>query len=87
MGWTFLWLMLFLKIPIVGLLSIVWWAVRQEPEQAPDAQEDGGSKHRPHARPPRPRHPRRPRGPHAEPAPPSPARVRTTIARARRVQH
>ena len=30
--WGFLWLMFALKIPIVGLLWIVWWAVHAEPE-------------------------------------------------------
>ena len=38
--WTFLWLMVFLKIPIVGLFLIVRWAVRQTPETAEGG--DGG---------------------------------------------
>ena len=38
--WTFLWLMVFLKIPIVGLFLIVRWAVKQTPETAPG--DDGG---------------------------------------------
>jgi len=85
-AWTFLWLMLFLKIPIVALFLIVRWAVRQTPETAEPGQ-DGGigprprprHPHRPRRRPPRP--PRR--GAHGEPAPLAPARVRTVTARAR----
>jgi hypothetical protein len=88
-AWTFLWLFLFLKIPIVALLTIVWWAIKQKPEEAP-TEDDGGirPRHRPPIRPTsrNPRHPRR-RGPHGEPAPAAPARVRVTVARARRVSH
>jgi hypothetical protein len=83
--WIFLWLMLFLKIPIVGLFLIVRWAVRQTPESA----DEGGGGIGPHDRP---RHPHRPssrlprgprRGPHGEPAPASPPRVRAVAARTR----
>jgi hypothetical protein len=81
-AWTFLWLMLFLKVPLIALFLIVRWAVRQTPE--PDTGSDGGigprlSEHHPHhprRRPPRP--PRR--GPHGEPPSPSPRRVRTSVA-------
>ncbi len=87
-AWTFLWLMLFLKIPIVALFLLVRWAVKQTPESESD-QEDGGigpslrplHPHHPRARLPRP--PRR--GPHGEPSPASPARVRTVAARGRLV--
>ena len=53
MTWGFIWIMLALKIPLIALLWIVWWAVRAEPEteQRPNG-DDGGTK--------RPRHPRRP---------------------------
>ncbi len=58
--WTFLWLMVFLKIPIVGLFLIVRWAVRQTPETAP-GRTAGSARargrvhpHHPRARPPRP---------------------------------
>lgn len=84
--WTFIWLMLILKIPIVGLLLLVRWAIRQstEPEAA---SEDGGIGPKPapyHPFHPRARLPRAPRrGPHGGPALPSPARVRTATARAR----
>jgi hypothetical protein len=85
MSWTFLYLMLFLKLPIAGLLWLVWWAIHQDNEE-PAGEDDGGSKLRPH-------HPRRPfpstprRGPHGTPSPASPPRVRTMVARARHVQH
>jgi hypothetical protein len=84
-AWTFIWLMVFLKIPIVALFLIVRWAVRQTPETAPG--QDGGIGPRP--RPLHPRHPRtrlpRPsrRGPHGGPAPASPPRVRPLTAHAR----
>jgi hypothetical protein len=92
-AWTFIWLMVALKIPILGLFLIVRWAVRQEPDAA-EPGEDGGIGFRP-----RPRHPHRPRprpggrgptprrGPHrGAPAVPAPARIRTATARARLAQ-
>jgi hypothetical protein len=86
-GWTFLYLMVFLKLPILALLGIVWWAIRQTPEPAGSDGGDGGVKDRPHhpRTPPR-RGPRR-RDPHGAPIPPSPPRVRTTAARARLLEH
>jgi hypothetical protein len=83
MGWTFVYLMLILKIPIVALLLIVRWAIRATPEESEPvpADENGGSKTRPrHPRRPLPRHPRR--GPHGDPLPP---RTRSVVARARRI--
>jgi hypothetical protein len=83
--WTFIWLMFFLKIPIVALFLLVRWAVRQTPENAPG--EDGGigprSKplHPHHPRSRRPRPPRR--GPHGEQPTPAPPRVRTIASRKR----
>jgi hypothetical protein len=85
--WGFLWLMLALKLPLAALIYIVWWAIKQEPEQ-PSSSEDGGSAvkpPRPHPRKPLPRRPRR--GPHGDPAPNPPARVRSVRARGRRVGH
>lgn len=86
MEWTgFLFLMFALKIPLGMLLWLVWWAIRQTPdeEHAPPGG-DGGSRvgdpGRPHR--PLPPSPRR-RGPHGDPAPGAPARTRTTVARAR----
>jgi hypothetical protein len=87
MTWTFLWLMFLLKIPIGGLLWLVWWAIHKTDEPVTEQGEDGGSKVLPHRhrRPPRPRRPRR--GPHAGAPPPSPRRTRTVVARARKVEH
>jgi hypothetical protein len=86
MGWTFVYLMLILKIPIAMLLGIVWWAIRSTPEtqSEPESTEGGGgskTRHR-HPRKPLPHHPRR--GPHGDPLPLPPPRVRTVVARARR---
>jgi hypothetical protein len=85
--WGFLWLMLALKLPIAALIYLVWWAIKQEPEdETSSSDDDGGIKrHRPHPRQPFPRRPRR--GPHGDPAPHPPARVRTVRARARTVGH
>ncbi len=89
-AWTFIWLMVILKIPIVGLFMIVRWAVRQGPEAATEG--DGGIGFRP-----RPRHPSHPRSrlPHSPrrgprcgtsaPAAPPP-RIRTVATRARLAQ-
>jgi hypothetical protein len=86
--WTFIWLMVLLKIPIAALFFIVRWAVGQTPETAPG--QDGGIG--PRSSPQRPRHPRsKPprlprRGPHREPCPASPPRVRA-IASRRSLRH
>jgi hypothetical protein len=82
MAWAMLWLFLGLKIPLIALCVLVWWAIRQEPE--PDAappEDDGDRRVRPHAPPPLPHAPRR--GPHGEQALPAPPRVRPLNARAR----
>jgi hypothetical protein len=89
---TFIFLMVALKLPIFGLLYIVWWAVHSPPDPEPVADEGGGTKKplAPHPRSPHPRArlPRPPRrGPHGAPALPAPPRVRTVVARARRVEH
>jgi hypothetical protein len=90
---TFIFLMFALKIPICGLLYIVWWAIHAEPEPEVVTDDDGGTKK---PRDPRPRHPRHPRpalprpsrrGPHGAPALQAPPRMRTVVARARRVEH
>jgi hypothetical protein len=84
-AWTFIWLMVFLKIPVVALFLLVRWAVRQTPE--PETGQDGGIGPRPrplHPHHPRSRLPRAPRrGPHGVPAPASPARVRAARAHQR----
>ena len=42
MTWTFIWLMLLLKIPIGGMLWIVWWAIHKTDEEpAVEGDEDG----------------------------------------------
>jgi hypothetical protein len=68
-----------LKIPVVALLWICWWAIRAEPEPAAEtpAGGDGGGGHSPRPRPPRP--PRR--GDHAVATPQPPARVRALARR------
>jgi len=87
MGWTMLYLFVALKLPILALGLLVWWAVKAEPEASDEPGEDGGTKRRPHPRRPLPHHPRRPRrGPHGEPAPAAPARVRTALARSRQLE-
>jgi hypothetical protein len=79
-----LWLALALKVPIVALLYLVWWAIKDPPVSMAD-DGDGGSPDRdpgPHPRD-RPPHPPR-RGPHGPPEPVAPARVRVVKPRTRR---
>jgi hypothetical protein len=81
-------MMVFLKLPILALLWIVWWAIRATPEPA-DQGDEGGIKDRhkpPHPRTPPRRGPRL-RDPHGAPLPPSPPRVRTAAARAKLLEH
>jgi hypothetical protein len=82
--WIFLWLMLFLKIPVVALYFLVRWAIRQTPEEA-EGGSDGGIGPRllpSHPRHPRGRPPRAPRrGPHGDPRPLAPHRMRTVLTR------
>jgi hypothetical protein len=91
---TFIFLMFILKLPILALFYIVWWAVHSPPEPDPVGEEDGGTKRpqsprprHPHPRPALPRNPRR--GPHGAPRVAPPPRARTVVARARarRVEH
>jgi hypothetical protein len=71
-----------LKIPIIALLTLVWWAVKQEPEPTGGDPRDLQLRDPDHPRPPRKPTPPR-RGPHAEPPPPTPQRVR---ARGKRIE-
>jgi hypothetical protein len=72
---TFIWMFVVLKIPVVMLLTLVWWAAKT-PEPAVPGEEDGGSRRfDPHGGPRAPRPPRR--GPHAGGPPPAPKRIRT----------
>jgi hypothetical protein len=81
-GWTLFYMMVVLKIPVIALLLLVWWAVQQEPEPA-----GGDQRERLRRGPDHPRRPRRPRpprrGPHADPLPVPPSRVR---AHAKRIE-
>src|SRR3954453_20075845 len=82
MGWTMLYLFVFLKLPIVGACWIVWWAVHQETDGVEDGG-DGGGGRRPRPDPP-PKHPppRRRRAPRAPPpAPEAPAAAPARPAR------
>jgi hypothetical protein len=78
MTWGFIWLMFVLKIPILGLFGIVWWAVHKSDEE-PSEPHPVRATPPPHPRSRLPR-PRRPRGPHSEPMPLPPARVRRVTA-------
>lgn len=80
---TFLYLMLALKLPIAALLYLVWWAIKQTPETAPEGEGDGGQRRSPHPR--QPRSPRPRRDPHGAPALPAPPRVRSVTARGRKL--
>jgi hypothetical protein len=82
-GWTFFYMFVVLKIPIIAALYLIWWAVRAEPEPADE--ERAERIHRGDDDRPRPRHPHPPRrGPHAEPQPPSPQRTRAVGKRVER---
>jgi hypothetical protein len=88
MGWTMLYLFVFLKIPILVLFYIVWWAVKQDTNPAIDMGGEGGSPRErtplPHPHPKLPHTPRR--GPHGDPLPLPPPRVRPVSARARQTR-
>ena len=58
MGWGMLWLFFALKIPLLTLCWLVWWAIHQEPETE-EHRDDGGARRRPHPVPKLPRAPRR----------------------------
>ncbi len=76
-GWAIFWMAVVLKLPILALLLIVWWAIRSEPEPAEaDDSGGGGVRDNPHPRIRPPRPPRR--GPHGERAPLPPKRVRAS---------
>jgi hypothetical protein len=74
--WAVFWLALIMKIPIVMLLTLVWYAIRKPPVAETEQDGEGGSRHGPHPRFQPPNPPRR--GPHADPAPAPPERVRVT---------
>ncbi len=78
MEWAMFFLFVVLKVPLIALCWLVWWAVRQEPDLAAVDGGGGGARPRPHPAAPLPRPPRR--GPHGDAAPPSPPRVRPPAA-------
>jgi hypothetical protein len=83
--WEIIFMLVVLKIPIVYLCAVVWWAIRAEPmpeDGADGAFGDGSDRPdpRPWWRPPRRR--RRP-GPHGSPERVAPRVARPGIARAR----
>ncbi len=83
-AWGIVWLAIALKVPIIALLYLVWWAIKDPPVPAVD-EGDGGSPDRdprPHPRDRPPHQPRR--GPHGPPEPVPPARVRVARGRTRR---
>jgi len=61
--WLFVWFMVILKLPILYLAYVLWWAIKDPPDPAGESgdapMEDGGS-------PWRPRH-RSGNGPHGRP--------------------
>lgn len=87
--WGFIWLMLVLKIPVVALLWLVWWAAQRPPEPLAETEDGDGGSGQPLVPRPQPqggpRAPRRPRGPHGDPPPPAPPRTRTPARSRERV--
>jgi hypothetical protein len=80
--WPIFFLLVVLKIPVLGALWLVWWASRAEPlpDDAPDPGDGGFKRFRPEPR--RPRGPRR--GPHsggARPLPDCPPGGRSRVVR------
>jgi hypothetical protein len=68
--WELIFMMLILKIPIVYLCLVVYWAVKAEPRPPEPALlpvSDGEVEPRPPWRPRRPHRPRPRRGPHGSP--------------------
>jgi len=73
---TIIYMAVVLKIPILLMLGIVWWAIRSTPDEEAAVDGEGGQKTP--AAPIRPRG----RGPHGEPQPQPPRRIRTGARRA-----
>ena len=70
--WPIFFLLVVLKIPVLGALWLVWWASRAEPLAEDAADQDDGGFRRLRPQPRRPRDPRR-GGPHGGLALPLPA--------------
>ena len=79
--WEIVFMMVILKIPIVYLCAVVWWAIKAEPLPADGADPAGGDEPfgpRPWWQPPRRR--RRP-GPHGMPTRTARSKERSAFAR------
>jgi hypothetical protein len=70
MTWELIWMLVILKIPVVYLCMVVWWAIRSEPRPPEPSVETVRAEPEPppgrrfsRAQPPRPR-----RGPHGTPS-------------------
>jgi hypothetical protein len=83
MEWAMFFLFVCLKVPLLALCWLVWWAIHQTDDPVEDSG-DGGVRARPHPTKPLPRLPRR--GPHGDRAPSPPPRVRTVTVRARELE-
>jgi hypothetical protein len=71
MTWELIWMLVILKIPVIYLCLVVWWAIRSEPKPLEPAliRAPTTPNPRPGWRPSRsgPRAPRPDRGPHGSP--------------------
>src|SRR5436190_16026017 len=79
--WPIFFLAVILKIPIAGLLYLVWWSIHQTPEteEAPPGADDHHFR-RFRREPKRPKGPRRgPHAPDAQPLPDCPPSARTRV--------
>jgi hypothetical protein len=80
--WYIFFLGVVLKVPVIGAMLLVWWAVRAEPEteESPPSSDDHEFR-RWRRSPTGPRHPRRgPHGGEARPLPECPLGARAHIA-------
>jgi hypothetical protein len=78
--WPIFFLLVVLKIPVLGSLWLVWWASRAEPLPDDAADDDGHRGFRRWDAQPRPRGPRRgPHGDGARPLPECPPGGRTRV--------
>jgi hypothetical protein len=70
MTWELIWMLVILKIPVVYLCLVVWWAIRSEPKPLEPAMLPAPiePEPRPGWRPPRSVSRRPPRGPHVTPS-------------------
>ena len=50
MTWELIWMLVILKIPVIYLCLVVWWAIRAEPQPLEPALRSAASRARPEAR-------------------------------------